>query len=287
VRLQRDGEQVRGVALEDGQRVAAGAVIVATGGASYPHTGSTGDGYRLAEQVGHRLIPIRPALVPLLVDGPEPMAMKGLSLRGVEARLLLDGQELARASGEMLFTHYGVSGPLVLTLSGTAVDALGRGRLELAINLRPELMPQQVDAWLRAELDRHGRRTLHNILKELLPPRLAAAVAARVGIDPAKPGHQVTAAERARLREQVRDFRLAVAGHRPLSEAMVTAGGVDTREVHPATMASRLITGLYFAGEVLDVQADTGGYNLQAAFSTGYVAGQAAAAFVTNRSTGA
>ena len=286
VRLRRDCAQVRGVALEDGQRIAAGAVIIATGGASYPHTGSSGDGYRLAEQAGHHLIPIRPALVPLVIAGPEPVAMKGLPLCGVEVRLLLDGQEMARASGEMIFTHYGVSGPLILTLSGPAVDAFKQGRLELAINLRPELTPEQLDAWLRAELDRHGRRTLPNILKELLPPRLAAIVAARAGIDPAQPAHQVTTAERARLRDLLHDFRLVVAGHRPLSEAMITAGGVDTREIDPATMASRLTTGLYLAGEVLDVQADTGGYNLQAAFSTGYVAGRAAAAFVTNGSTG-
>ena len=138
-RLLLDGDLARGVALEDGRQIAAGAVIVATGGASYPQTGSSGDGYRLAEQVGHHLVPIRPALVPLVIAGPEPRAMMGVSLRGVEACLLLDGQALARGSGEMLFTHYGVSGPLILTLSGPAVEWIGRGRLELAINLRPAL----------------------------------------------------------------------------------------------------------------------------------------------------
>jgi len=279
-RLVFDGGLVRGVALDDGWQIAAEAVIAATGGASYPHTGSSGDGYGLAEQAGHKVAPIRPALVPLVIAGPEPKAMMGLALRGVEVRLLLDGQEMACGSGEMLFTHYGVSGPLILTLSGPAVEWFGRGRLEVSINLRPALTAEELDAELRAELERHGRRTFRNLLKALLPARMADVIVARTGVTPGKPAHQVTAAERARLRALLQDFRLAVAGHRPLAEAMVTAGGVDTHEVDPTTMASRLIKGLYFAGELLDVQADTGGFNLQAAFSTGYVAGRAAAAFV-------
>ena len=287
-RLALDGDRVQGVALDDGQQVAAGAAIVATGGASYPQTGSSGDGYRLAEQAGHKVVPIRPALVPLAIAGPEPRAMMGVSLRAVGARLLLDGQELARGSGEMLFTHYGVSGPLILTLSGPAatsgtgpaVEWAGRGRLELSINLRPALTAEELDAELRAELERHGRRTFRNLLDALLPAKMVDVVAARAGVPPGKPGSQVTTAERARLRALLQDFRLPVAGHRPLAEAMVTAGGVDTRQVDPTTMASRLVKGLYFAGELLDVQADTGGFNLQAAFSTGYVAGRAAAAFV-------
>jgi predicted Rossmann fold flavoprotein len=280
-RLLLDGNTVQGVALDNGQQIAAGAVIAATGGASYPRTGSSGDGYRLAEQAGHKVTPIRPALVPLAVAGAEPRSLMGLSLRGVEVRLLLDGQELASGSGEMLFTHYGVSGPLILTLSGPAVEWIGRGRLELSIDLRPALTAEELDAELRADLEQHGRRTFGNWLKALLPSRLVEVVAARSGIPPSKPAHQITAVERARLRALLQDFRLTVTGHRPLHEAMVTAGGVDTREVDPMTMASRLVKGLYFAGELLDVQADTGGYNLQAAFSTGYVAGRAAATCVT------
>lgn len=279
-RLLLDGDRARGVSLDDGREIAAGAVIVATGGASYPQTGSSGDGYRLAEQAGHRVTPIRPAMAPLVIAGGEPRAMMGVSLRGVEARLLLEGRELARAFGEMLFTHYGVSGPLVLTLSGPAVEWIGRGRLELAIDLRPALTAEELDGELRAELERHGRRTCRNLVKGLLPARMAGVVLARAGVAPGKPGSQVTAAERARLGAALKDFRLAVTGHRPLAEATVTAGGVDTREVEPATMASRLVKGLYFAGEVLDVQADTGGFNLQAAFSTGYVAGRAAARYL-------
>jgi hypothetical protein len=275
-----DSDRVWGVALESGEQVEARAVVVATGGASYPKTGSSGDGYRLAAQVGHTIVPIRPALVPLVLAGPEPRAMMGLSLRNVEVRLLLDGHEVARDFGEMLFTHYGVSGPIILTLSGPAVIRLDQGRLEMSINLKPGLSPEKLDARLRRDLDRFGKRSYRNLLKGLLPQKMIDVVVLRTGILPDKPGHQITAEERKKLRELLHDFRLTITGHRTLDEAIVTAGGVDTREVDPRTMASRLVKGLYFAGEVLDVQADTGGYNLQAAFSTGYVAGQAAAQYV-------
>jgi predicted Rossmann fold flavoprotein len=276
-RLVCDGDRVRGVALENGERVAAGAVIIATGGASYPKTGSSGDGYRMAEQVGHSIVPIRPALVPLIVAGSEPRAMMGLSLRNVEVGLLLNGREFARDFGEMLFTHYGVSGPIILTLSGPAVARLGQGRVEMSINLKPALSLEKLDARLQRDLDRFGKRTYRNLLKGLLPQKMIDVMVARTGIPADKPGHQITTEERGRLRELLHDFRLTIVGHRPLDEAIVTAGGVDAQEVDPRTMASRLVQGLYFAGEVLDVQADTGGYNLQAAFSTGHVAGRSAA----------
>jgi predicted Rossmann fold flavoprotein len=279
VRLLCDDGRLRGVALEGEEQIAARAVIVCTGGASYPKTGSSGDGYRLAEQVGHTVIPIRPALVPLVISGSEPRTMMGLSLRNVEVRLLLDGREVLREFGEMLFTHYGVSGPIILTLSGPAVVRLGQGRLEMAINLKPALSPEKLDARLQRDLDRHGKRSYRNLLKGLLPRKMVDVVVARTGIPPDKPGHQITAAERYRLRELLQDFRLTIVGHRPLEEAIVTAGGVDTRQIDPRTMGSRLVRGLFFAGEVLNVQADTGGFNLQAAFSTGYVAGLSAARF--------
>ena len=277
-----EGGRVQGVSLQGGERLSVGAVIVATGGASYPKTGSSGDGYKLADGVGHTIVPIRPALVPLVIAGPEPRAMMGLSLRNVEVSLLLDGVESARDFGEMLFTHYGVSGPIILTLSGPAVALLGRGQLEMSINLKPALSPEKLDARLLRDLDRYGKRAYRNVLKGLLPQKMIDVVVARTGIPPDKPAHQITSEERGRLRGLLHDFRLTVTGHRPLDEAIVTAGGVDTREIDPRTMASRLVKGLYFAGEVLDVQADTGGYNLQAAFSTGYVAGQAAARFVAD-----
>ena len=274
------GGRVSGVALHSGEQVKADAVIVATGGVSYPKTGSSGDGYRIAEKLGHTIVPIRPALVPLVIAGSEPKAMMGLSLRNVQVRLLLDGREFAQDFGEMLFTHFGVSGPIILTLSGPAVARLGHGRLEMGINLKPALSPDRLDARLRRDLDRYGKRSYRNLLKGLLPQKMIDVMVTRTGIPPDKPAHQITAEERLRLRELLHDFRLTVIDHRPIEEAIVTAGGVDTREVDPRTMASRLVKGLYFAGEVLDVQADTGGYNLQAAFSTGFVAGQSAARFV-------
>ncbi|MBN1659416.1 MAG: NAD(P)/FAD-dependent oxidoreductase [Anaerolineae bacterium] len=272
---------VTGVVLDSGECIAAGATVVATGGASYPGTGSSGDGYRLARQVGHEIIAPRPALVPLVVAGSEPRRMMGLSLRNVEVRLLLDGVEFAREFGEMLFTHYGVSGPIILTLSGPAVQHLGKGKVEMCINLKPALDANKLDARLRRDIDQFGKRTYWNLLKELLPRKMIDVFVDRTGIPPDKLAHQITAEERMRVRELLHGFCLTIVGHRPLEQAIVTAGGIDTAEVEPRTMASRLVAGLFFAGEVLNVQADTGGYNLQAAFSTGYVAGQAAARFVT------
>ena len=280
--LVSDG-RLQGVQLESGATVPAAAVVVATGGASYPKTGSSGDGYRLAEEVGHTIVPLHPALVPLVIAGSEPRAMMGLSLRNVGVRLLLDGREVASAFGEMLFTHYGVSGPIILTLSGPAVARLGQGKLEMAINLKPGLSPEKLDNRLRRDLDQYGKRRYRRLLAGLLPKKMIDVVIARTGIPPDKPGHQISGAERRRLGELLHDFRLTIVGHRPLDEANVTAGGVATGEVDPRTMASRLVAGLYFAGEVLDVQADTGGYNLQAAFSMGYVAGRAVAQMVWER----
>ncbi len=277
--------RVRGLYTGAGEEVAAGAVIVATGGASYPRTGSTGDGYRLAESVGHTVIPIRPALVPLVTGGDLAARLQGLSLRNVEARLLLDGREIGREFGEMLFTHDGVSGPIVLTLSGRAVDALGRGRLELSINLKPALSEEQLDRRLLRDLDQHGKQTFRAILKGLLPRKLVDPFAALAGIAGDKPAHQITAGERARVRALLHDLRLDVVGYHPLAEAIITAGGVDTREINPRTMESQLARGLYFCGEVLDVQADTGGYNLQAAFSTGWLAGESASQAMIERKT--
>jgi predicted Rossmann fold flavoprotein len=267
----------------------ADAVIVATGGASYPGTGSTGDGYRLAESVGHTIVPIRPALVPLETAGDIAPRLQGLSLRNVGVRVWASpwhyspgqvGKKQAEAFGEMLFTHFGLSGPIILSLSRQVVDALRLGqRVVLSIDLKPALDERKLDARLLRDLDAHGKRQFRTLLKGLLPRKLIPVCIDLVGIPPDKVGHQITAEERQRLRTWLKDFRLEVTGYRPFTEAIITAGGVDTREVDPRTMASRLVPagGLYFAGEVLDVDADTGGYNLQAAFSTGWVAGRSAA----------
>lgn len=260
-----------------GQTFPARAVIVAAGGASYPGTGSTGDAYPWLAALGHTVVPPRPALVPLVVAEPFVAQLEGLSLRNVRATLLLDGRALASEFGEMVFTSDGVSGPIVLTLSDQAAQAAARGRAELAIDLKPALSQEQLDERLRRDLDQHGRRSYRRLLAGLLPRLLIDVFAARSAIPPQKPGSQITAEERARLRGLLKDFRLTIAGARPIAEAIVTAGGVALDELDPRTLESRLIRGLYCCGEVIDVHADTGGYNLQAAFSTGYLAGDSAA----------
>jgi predicted Rossmann fold flavoprotein len=268
---------------EAGERLHhADAVIIATGGASYPGTGSTGDGYRLAEAVGHTIVPIRPALVPLETASDTAARLQGLSLRNVLVRLLVGDTVQAEAFGEMIFTHFGLSGPIILSLSRQGVDALRAGQpVILSIDLKPALDEARLDVRLRRDLDDRGKQQFRNILKGLLPRKLIPVCLDQIGISPYRQGHQVTATDRERLRAWLKDFRFEVIGHRSFAEAIITAGGVDTREVDPRTMASRLLSGLYFAGEVLDVDADTGGYNLQAAFSTGWLAGRSAVSQMT------
>jgi predicted Rossmann fold flavoprotein len=267
-----------GVEASHGQVHIGGAVIIATGGASYPASGSTGDGYRLAASVGHTIVPIRPALIPLETAGDLAPRLQGLSLRDVSVRLWVDGKRQAETFGEMIFTHFGLSGPIILSLSRLVVDALRLGRKAvLAIDLKPAIDERDLEGQLLHDLVVNGKRKFHTLLKGLLPNKLIQVCADLTGIPLDKAAHQITAEERKRLRMWLKDFRIEVIGYRPIAEATVTAGGVDTREVDPRTMASRLVEGLYFAGEVLDVDGDTGGYNLQAAFSTGWVAGRSAA----------
>jgi predicted Rossmann fold flavoprotein len=260
---------------------------VATGGASYPATGSTGDGYRMAQAVGHTVVPIRPALVPLETRGDVAARLQGLSLRNVLVSVLVEGEVRQSLFGEMLFTHFGVSGPVILSMSRTMVDALRLGRkVVLSIDLKPALDEQKLDARLLRDLAAQGKRQYQTLLKGLLPRLLIPVCIEQTGIPAQKVASQITAQDRRRLRDWLKQFRLDVTGHRSFKEAIITAGGVDTREVDPRTMASRLVEGLYFAGEVLDLDADTGGYNLQAAFSTGWVAGQAAVEYVMARGAG-
>lgn len=255
----------------------ADAVIIATGGASYPGTGSTGDGYLLAESVGHTIVPVRPALVPLETAGDIAPRLQGLSLRSVVARVFVDEKKQAEVFGEMLFTHTGLSGPIILSLSRQIVDMLRLNKkVIISIDLKPALDQSKLDTRLLRDLDAHGKRQFRTLLRELLPSKLIPVCIDLTGIPSDKVGHQITAEERKRLLSWLKDFRLEVTGHRSIDEAIITAGGVNTREIDPRKMASRLVKGLYFAGEVLDVDAKTGGYNLQAAFSTGWVAGRAA-----------
>ena len=265
-----------------GEEFSATAVILSTGGASYPLTGSTGDGYRLAMSVGHNIIPPRPALVPLIcasTSPPETFAkLAGLSLRNTAVRLLINNKKVREVFGELLFTEDGISGPAVLTLSGRAVDALeNQDEVCFSLDLKPALDDKKLEARLLRDFQSRGKESLDSLLRGLLPKEMVAFCLEINKISPQCQGHQVTAKERKRLRVWLKNCRLPISGHRPLAEAIITAGGIDTKEIDPKTMASRQIKNLFFAGEILNIQADTGGYNLQAAFSTGYLAGKAAA----------
>ncbi|UCE66826.1 MAG: NAD(P)/FAD-dependent oxidoreductase [Candidatus Zixiibacteriota bacterium] len=253
-------------------------VIIATGGASYPATGSTGDGYRLAESAGHRIIPIRPALVPLETRGDVAKRLQGLSLKNIGLKVMADDKKVGDIFGEMLFTHYGVSGPIILTISKIVVDLLRKKqRVFISIDLKPALDEKKLDIRLLRDLNSHGNKKFRSILKLLLPQKLIPVCVELTGIPGEKLCHQVSSAERKKLRLWLKDFRLDITGHRSFNEAIITAGGVCLKEVNPKTLESRLVKNLYFAGEVLDIDADTGGFNLQAAFSTGCLAGASGA----------
>jgi predicted Rossmann fold flavoprotein len=231
----------------------------------------------MAAKLGHTIVPVRPALVPLETAGDFAPKLQGLSLRNVSVSLLVDGERVSQVLGEMLFTHFGLSGPIILTLSRRAVDALRADRrVEISIDLKPGLSEEELDARLLRDLDSQGKRRLHNILQGLLPSRLVPLCLQSAHIPDDKRGAHITADERQRLRRWLKDLRLGISGHRGFRQAVITAGGVDTAEVDPRSMRSRLVQGLYFAGEILDIDADTGGYNLQAAFSTGWLAGVSA-----------
>ena len=265
---------VKGVRLESGVEEKADAVILAVGGASYPGTGSSGDGYGIARQLGHTVTHILPALVPLETEEDWPKEAQGLSLRNVRAALFSDGKKLKEEFGEMLFTHFGVSGPIILSLSRTAAAELASGSfVELVINLKPALSQEKLDQRIRRDFEEQLRKQVKNSLNGLLPAKLIPIVIDLAYLDPEKQVNQVTQEERKRLGETLQHLALTITKTRPLAEAIVPAGGVSVKEINPKTMESKLVHGLYFAGEVVDVDALTGGYNLQAAFSMGAAAG--------------
>lgn len=271
-----EDNQVVGVATDHKQYLA-DAVILATGGASYPGTGSSGDGYKMAKELGHAIIPLKPSLVPLEVTEDWIKELQGLSLKNVTATVLVGGKKQADDFGEMLFTHYGLSGPIILSLSKVVAEALNTGSKEvmLEINLKPALSEEVLDKRIQRDWEKFSRKQLKNSLNELLPTKLIPVIIDLAFLDPDKFVNQITKSERARLLRQLQHLTFTIQRTRPVSEAIVTAGGVSTKEINPATMESKLIKNLYFAGEVIDIDGYTGGYNLQAAFSTGYVAGKA------------
>lgn len=273
-----ENQAVAGVRTVGDKTLSAEAIVLATGGLSYPETGSTGDGYCLAASVGHTIVPTRPALVPLETKGDIAPQLQGLSLRDIGIRLLVDDRAVADMVGDLIFTHYGVSGPVILHVSRLAVDALRAGQsVQISIDLLPSMDERALEAHLLSYFNELGQRQLQNILKELLPSNLVSVGLGLIDFPEGITGSQVTVAERRRLRHWLKDFRLDISGHLSYDEAIVTAGGIDLAEIDPRTMHSRLVKGLFFAGEMLDIDGPTGGYNLQAAFSTGWLAGFSAA----------
>jgi len=270
-------KRITGV-VSEGREIPCDAVILATGGASYPATGSTGDGYRLCESAGHTVIPIRQALVPLVTSGGAAKRMAELNLRNINVSMLINGRKKREQFGELVFTEFGVTGPTILTLSGAAVDSLRSGaKVTLSIDLKPALDEKKLDARLQRDIASRGREQISSLLRGLLAREMVPVCLDLIAIPADHPVCNISAKERRLLRTWLKDFRLEVVGYRPFAEAIITAGGIDTREIDPRTMESRKIKGLFIAGELLDIQADTGGYNLQAAFSTGWLAGQSAA----------
>jgi predicted Rossmann fold flavoprotein len=263
-----------GVRLLSGETYEADAVVLAVGGASYPGTGSTGDGYKIAKKLGHTVTEVYPSLVPLETDEEWVKDMQGLSLKNVRVGLLIDGEKITEDFGEMMFAHFGVTGPIVLSLSRVAADYLRKGKqVELVIDLKPALTPEKLDARLQRDFEKYIRKQIKNGLNDLLPAKMIAPVIDLAYIDPEKEIHQLTKAERLRIVALLKCLTLTITGTRPMAEAIVTAGGISTREIQPKTMESKLVPGVYFAGEVVDIDGFTGGFNLQAAFSMGAAAG--------------
>ncbi len=272
-----DGKRVRGVRLADGREEPADSVVVATGGISYESTGSTGDGYRFAERAGHKLAEAKPALVPFNIREPFCRDMMGLSLKNVSVSLSCDGKELYQGFGEMLFTHFGVSGPLILTASSYyAKRAYGKNAV-LRLDLKPALTEEQLDRRILRDFEENRNRLFKNALGGLFPAKMIPVMVALSGIDPEKKVNEVTREERKGLVSLIKGLPMTVTGCRNFSEAIITQGGVSVKEINPSTMESKIVKGLYFAGEVLDLDALTGGFNLQIAWSTGHLAGCSAA----------
>lgn len=258
----------------NGREFRAKSVILATGGKSYPATGSNGEGYELARQLGHTIEHPRPALVPLETKGSIAQKLQGLNLKNVKAVVWVNDKKAGEDFGEMIFTHFGLSGPIILTLSRIAVDALKqKHKVEITIDLKPALDEPKLDKRLLRYLDEHGKKKINSIFRTWLPASMAPVFIAILGLDPEKQCHQVSSNERKQIRNLLKNFHFAISHSRSFKEAIITAGGISTKEILSKTMESKLIKGLYFAGEIIDVDAETGGYNLQIAYSTGWLAG--------------
>lgn len=277
IRKTNDGDFVLYVRQqEEHATISARKVLLATGGKSYPRTGSDGSGFKLAADLGHRIISPRPSLVPLVTKGDDAKKLQGLSLRNARAELWSENKKVCDQFGEMLFTEDGVSGPIILSISRCAVPRINeKQKLMLTIDLKPALDHKTLDQRLQREIAAHPKKGYKSLLTTLLPKKMVSVFIDKTAIPEDKPLHQINSLERKKLRQLLKEFPMEITGCKSFEKAIVTAGGVCIKQVHPQTMESRILKGLYFAGEMIDVDADTGGYNLQAAFSMGWVAGRA------------
>ncbi len=265
--------KVQGLMLASGKKVEADAVIVAAGGLSYPSTGSTGDGYRMARSCGHKVTRLFPALVPMEVKEWYAKELMGLSLRNIEITITDGTKKLYQDFGEMLFTHYGVSGPVILSASSIVGSRLAEKELTLHIDLKPALTKEQLDKRVLREFDANHNRQFKNASAGLFPAKLRPVIVELSGIPEEKKVNEITREERKKFTDLIKDFSMTLTGLRSYNEAIITKGGVSVKEIDPGTMESKLVKGLFFAGEVLDLDAVTGGFNLQIAWSTGFLAG--------------
>ena len=273
--IKTEGEKVIGVELEDGQVVDADSVVLATGGMSYPVTGSTGDGYRMAEELGHTVTELRPSLVPLNCHEGFCSRLAGLSLKNVTLSVF-EGEKkkpIFKEMGEMLFTHFGISGPLVLSASAY-LRKMGKAEYKAVIDLKPALTVEQLDKRILRDFENEKNKDFANSLDALLPKSIIPVIIEKSGINPREKVNQVSREQRMDLCRAIKKFTLNITGFRPIEEAIITSGGISVKEINPSTMESKLIKGLFFAGEIIDVDAFTGGFNLQIAFSTAFLAGE-------------
>lgn len=267
--------QYRSVTVNGKEKLESDSLIVATGGLSYPITGSTGDGYRFAKEMGHKVTKLSPALVPFNIQEDYAKELQGLSLKNIEVTMNADGREIYREFGEMLFTHFGVSGPVILSGSSYVAPYIGRKKITLTIDLKPALSYEQLDQRILREFDAYINKQYKNSLEHLLPRKMISVIISLSGIDPDKKVNLITKEERQKLVSVMKAMPLTVSSLRDYKEAIITQGGISVKEINPSTMESKLIPAVYFVGEALDLDAVTGGYNLQIAWSTGYAAGNA------------
>lgn len=267
--------KVTGVVLNDGSVISADSVILATGGMSYPVTGSTGDGYKIAKNLGHTVTEIKPSLVPLMCHEGFCSKLSGLSLKNVTLTVFEEGKKKPVFSelGEMLFTHFGISGPLVLS-SSAYMRKMGSKNYTAVIDLKPALTTEQLDKRILRDFTEQTNKDFSNSLDKLLPKSLIPVIISLSGIEANRKVNQISREERMSLGQLLKNFTLNITGFRPIEEAIITSGGISVKEINPATMESKLIAGLFFVGEIIDTDAFTGGFNLQIAFSTGYLAGE-------------